>query len=470
MSDWDHRHSNDAAGGTSTPTESTYTSQAGHSQSAQMPITRPALSRLGSKQRNRQIQAQQPINANEPAESGQYQSALSQASRPIIPRLHFQSSQQSQQQQPLSRPGDPDSDDPFAYHAQPHVSPQPSQQPFVHPLMADQAQNQQPHHPYNPPSTTGGTRDPSLQRIENALRDNLSREPRAFTFTPMNSNSSKQLPPLSRPSVPPLKLGDVIHQVLGPRALTNPAAAPAVSEANKAELRDKVARMKLHENVNPAVAGQADVLAGLEPDRANFIDTGVHIGYDENDEDEPESFDESKEERRPLSPKKALPTSNLPIDSDDLVRRPDELREAHIDREELMHFRRNQATANAANSITSSAAIPPTGKANLASTLSSPLDANSNKSAGVKRDSLQETYVESKTTGEFIRVRQSSNEQGLAADERRTGNIHNIQDFDAAVDTIIDSVNNIQGWLSAFWLMISGLLVGACLIQVYLGT
>jgi hypothetical protein len=303
-------------------------------------------------------------------------------------------------------------------------------------------------------------RDPNMQRIESTLRDTLTRDPSTF-----QSSQGKQLPPLSRPAVPPLKLGDVINRVLGPRALTNPAAAPARTEQTKMDLREKVAKMRLHESINPAAAHAGDPMAGLEADKAGYLDDGVTIEYDENDdEDAPAGIDDAStasEEKRPLSPgKKILPTSRLPIDPDDLARKPDELREAPVSREELMHFRRNPA--------------------NLGGISAAPLGSLSNThqpsapdAKGVLRSNVvQEAFVESKTTGEFIRVRQAPLEDGESASDAHDParhNIHNIHEFDHQIDTIIDSVNSIQGHLSAFWLLISGLLVGSCLLQVYLG-
>ena len=103
--------------------------------------------------------------------------------------------------------------------------------------------------------------------------------------------------------------------------------------------------------------------------------------------------------------------------------------------------------------------------------------AASRAAAAAAAASSAESFVESKTTGEFIRVRgaASGDGSGMGLDGVSNGgagrgsvNPHNIADFDVHIDTIIDRVDQIQGVLNAAWLLLSGLLVGACLIQVYL--
>lgn len=431
----------------------------------------------------------------------------------------------------LSRPGLPqrpgslapqrrsrdDDDDPFAVHSQPQQQPQ--QQPFVHPLMAEplrgpsQAQRdrdqQQQQQYYSQPSASDmqRERDPEMRRIESTLRNTLG----------STGGGGQQLPPLGagRPVVPPLKLGEVINKVLGPRALTNPSGAPALTAAQEAqrdqELRGLVRQKKLHESVNPAVASSAAVAAmdaaELQRVGAFLDDGGAPLDYDENDEDDPAHphHNDGMAERRPLSPKKDLPISRLPIDRDDLARRPEDLVDAAAQRrEELMHFRINQqyasnaaAAAGAPVGATSGGgALAPSvsntmggpaldqsrGRLSLGASLrnalggaTSPTNASATTAAAVDPRAapappMQESYVESKTTGEFIRVRQAPGMDGLGEARGNSGgeNKHNIADFDAQIDTIIDSVNGIQTGLSAFWLMVSGVLVGACLLQVYL--
>jgi hypothetical protein len=447
-------------------------------------VQRPAVTRLSSKQRRQMNQPTSPTYDD--ADQQQQQPASAQPAqpyrpmmpqRPLIPRLDMPRQPQQQQE-----------DDPFAVHQPSYQQQQQQQQPFVHPLMseplgrpqsyAEQQQqyarqqsmyNQQPQQSYPASSYPASSGDPQeMQRIQNTLRDTLNRDPSLYS-----QQNRSQLPPLSRPAIPPLKLGDAVQKVLGPKSLITASQPPAEQNKIQADLRDKVARMKLHESINPAAAHSGDPMAGLEADKAQYLSAGATIEYDENDEDDVldrqavQHGDEqfiAEQERRPLSPgKKQLPTSRLPIDEDDLARRPDELRGQLVSREELMHFRRNQALASQiTGGSAASISNAPTGAPG-----SSTLESSQRK----KEPVLQETFVESKTTGEFIRVRQAPLEDGQAladAHHAANANVHNIHDFDAAIDTIVDSVNTVQSHLSSFWLMISGLLVGACLLQVYM--
>jgi hypothetical protein len=186
-------------------------------------------------------------------------------------------------------------------------------------------------------------------------------------------------------------------------------------------------------------------------------------------------------------------TSRVPIDADDLARRAEELVEgggagaglhpaATRNKEELMHFRIHAAGpgqqlgstmgmgASVSNATQHMPGASPSGAAPAATAALAASTRPSNRASA-------DTFVESKTTGEFIRVRPSQAAQldgDMAAEQVRArayaeahANKHNIADFDASIDGIIDSVNSIQAGLSAFWLCVTGLLVGACLLQVY---
>lgn len=497
-----------------------------------MPPVVRQQSRLGVANRNRQRReggAPGDPHSNSAAASAQPLRPL-QAQRPIM----------AQQQQQY------DDDDPFAAHAAPSPAATAAQQPFVHPLMAEplrapsqfqQQQQQQQEQPQQHQQQYESERDPGLRRIESTLRSTLDRP--ASTL----SSGTKQLPPLGgRPAVPPLRLGDVINKVLGPRALTNPAAAPAASQDHRAaeRLRAVVRNMRLHESVNPAASGQAQYPPGVDAEefaRAGaFIDDGASVDYDENDD---ESIDlgqaasggggrgggagalplstrhaelaQHDDEKRPLSPgqkgprppREPLPTSRLPIQPEDLARRPEELLDSlhgardggggggggPARREDLMHFRVNQAANGGGISNTTGGLGGAAAATSSLGSTAGPGAAAGTKDAASLADSSGwritgpfgasqrgqiDAFVESKTTGEFIRVRKAPTEGAGSLDHGGRGgdaarNVHNLSDFDAQIDTIIDHVNGIQAFLNSFWLLVSGLLVGVCLLQVYMG-
>jgi hypothetical protein len=282
--------------------------------------------------------------------------------------------------------------------------------------------------------------------------------------------------------------------VLGPRALTNPSQSPANTgqdPAAEAALRDLVRQKRLHESVAPSAQSSPalmDVDAAQLARIEGFTDPRDEPGYDENDE---ESFDlragggpsimprssyggqdygaGSDGERVPLSPqrKKDLPTSRVPIEPNDLARRPEELIDtlaSSSGRRDEMHLKVSAPAAqNLGASISNTG--PPTSSASLAEV------SKAQSFVPLKSAPQADAFVESKTTGEFLRVSrapQADGEFGLDGEvDPMAENKHDLPHFEREIDGIIDHVNGIQSFLSGVWLLFTGLLVGACLMQVY---
>ena len=76
-----------------------------------------------------------------------------------------------------------------------------------------------------------------------------------------------------------------------------------------------------------------------------------------------------------------------------------------------------------------------------------------------------DTYVESKVTGEFVKVKHFiPEEHTIATDTSR----YSGREYDNDVERVVDGVNHVQGILHAFFLLCSGLVVGVAILQVYL--
>jgi len=216
-----------------------------------------------------------------------------------------------------------------------------------------------------------------------------------------------------------------------------------------------------------------------------------------------------------------LPTSRIPIAPEDLARRPEDILEQHpgigigmggrmgmemqqSEAERILHFRRNIAERSGGGGApTMAASVTNTG--DMGASMHGPAAATGTFAAGVgggggwggvsSSSGPTDTFVESKTTGEFIRVRGGRSTRDGTIDPRileanlemdlgspgmdpsttttATSSAHAhrsaLEEYEAGMDgVLLRRVDQIQAGLSGVGLMMAGLVAGACLLQVYL--